>query len=146
MLNTTILSVIEVFFAFPLDLLTKEDYKLYKDSHSRIMNTTVRRVLFLIIFALAGAYGFLTLRGPQGIPGLREKWREMRKVEEENANLQRENEYRRSRIKKLEQSPAEQELEIRKKLKLLRPGETSFILPDQPKQDGSQSTPPPESK
>jgi len=48
-----------------------------------------------------------------------------------------------SRIKKLEQSPSEQELEIRKKLKLLRPGETSFILPDQPKQDGAQSAPPP---
>ena len=107
------------------------------------MNTTIRRVLFLIVFALAGAYGFITLRGPQGIPGLRDKWREIGKVEEENATLQRENDYRRSRIKKLEQSPAEQELEIRKKLKLLRPGETSFILPDQPKQDGAQSTPPP---
>ena len=107
------------------------------------MNTIVRRAILLIVFALAGAYGFITLRGPQGIPGLRDKWREIRKVEEENANLQRENEYRRGRIKKLEQSPSEQELEIRKKLKLLRPGETSFILPDQPKQDGSQSAPPP---
>ena len=110
------------------------------------MNTILRRAIFLIIFALAGAYGYITLRGPQGIPGLREKWREIGKVEEENANLQRENEYRRSRIKKLELSPAEQELEIRKKLKLLRPGETSFILPDQPKQDGAQSAPPAESK
>ena len=110
------------------------------------MNTIVRRAILLIVVALAGAYGFITLRGPQGIPGLRDKWREIRKVEEENANLQRENEYRRGRIRKLEQSPSEQELEIRKKLKLLRPGETSFILPDQPKQDGSQSTPPPESK
>jgi cell division protein FtsB len=110
------------------------------------MNTIVRRAILLTIVALAGAYGFITLRGPQGIPGLRDKWREIRKVEEENANLQRENEYRRSRIKKLELSPEEQELEIRKKLKLLRPGETSFILPDQPKQDGSQSAPPPESK
>ena len=110
------------------------------------MNTTLRRVILSIAFALAGAYGFITLRGPQGIPGLRDKWREIGKVEEENANLQRENEYRRGRIKKLEQSPSEQELEIRKKLKLLRPGETSFILPDQPKQDGSQSAPPPESK
>jgi cell division protein FtsB len=110
------------------------------------MNTIVRRAILLTIVALAGAYGFITLRGPQGIPGLRDKWREIRKVEEENANLQRENEYRRSRIKKLELSPEEQELEIRKKLKLLRPGETSFILPDQPKQDGSQSAPPPDSK
>ena len=73
------------------------------------------------------------LRGPQGLPALREKWDEIRQLEEENANLQRENDYRRDRIKKLESSPSEQELEIRKKLKLLRPGETSFILPEQPK-------------
>ena len=63
-----------------------------------------------------------------------DKWREIRRLEEENANLQRENDYRRERIKKLRESPSEQELEIRKQLKLLRPGETSFILPEQPKQ------------
>ena len=93
------------------------------------------RVLILIGFAGIGAYGLAALRGPQGLPALREKWNEIRQFEEENANLQRENDYRRDRIKKLESSPSEQELEIRKKLKLLRPGETSFILPEQPKLD-----------
>src|SRR5216684_5147832 len=145
-LRTTILSVIVFFSRFHWTFWQKRIINEYKDSHLYTMNTILRRAILLIIFALAGAYGFMTLRGPQGIPGLREKWREISKVEEDNANLQRENEYRRSRIKKLELSPAEQELEIRKTLKLLRPGETSFILPDQPKQDGSQSTPPPESK
>jgi cell division protein FtsB len=86
----------------------------------------------------------MSLRGPQGIPALMNKWREIRKLEEDNASLQRENDYRRDRIKKLQESPSEQELEIRKKLKLLRPGETSFILPDQPKQEGANpSTAPP---
>jgi cell division protein FtsB len=88
----------------------------------------------LTLFILAGVYGYMSLRGPQGVPALMDKWREIRKLEEENANLQRENDYRRERIKKLQESPSEQELEIRKQLKLLRPGETSFILPDQPKQ------------
>jgi cell division protein FtsB len=97
------------------------------------MNQAVRRTILLIAFGLIGAYGVVALRGPQGIPALKEKWNEIRKVEEENANLQRENEYRRQRIQKLEGNPSEQELEIRKKLKLLRPGETSFILPEQPK-------------
>jgi len=97
------------------------------------MNSSVRRVLILIAFAVIGVYGLTQLRGPQGLPALREKWGEIRRLEEENANLQRENDYRRDRIKKLESSPSEQELEIRKKLKLLRPGETSFILPEQPK-------------
>jgi len=97
------------------------------------MNSSVKRVLILIAFALLGAYGLSQLRGPQGLPALRQKWDEIRQLEEENANLQRENDYRRDRIKKLESSPSEQELEIRKKLKLLRRGETSFILPEQPK-------------
>jgi cell division protein FtsB len=94
----------------------------------------IRRIAVLIVFVLIGVYGYLSLRGPQGVPALMDKWREIRRLEEDNANLQRENDYRRERIKKLQDSPSEQELEIRKQLKLLRPGETSFILPDQPKQ------------
>jgi len=90
----------------------------------------IRRIAVLIVFVLVGVYGYMSLRGPQGVPALLDKWREIQKLEEDNANLQRENEYRRDRIKKLQESPSEQELEIRKKLKLLRPGETSFILPD----------------
>ena len=103
------------------------------------MNSSVRRVLIVIAFVLIGVYGLATLRGPQGLPALREQWNQIRQLEEENANLQRENEYRRDRIKKLESNPSAQELEIRKQLKLLRPGETSFILPDQPKPSASSS-------
>jgi cell division protein FtsB len=98
------------------------------------MSNTIRRAILVIVFALIGAYGVAELRSPQGIPALKQRWEEIRKLEEENANLQRENDYRRDRIKKLESSVSEQELEIRKKLKLLRPGETSFILPELPKQ------------
>lgn len=97
------------------------------------MKNAVRRTVFLLVVGVIGVYGYLVLRGPQGLPALREKWREIRTLEEDNANLQRENQYRRDRIKKLEENPSAQELEIRKKLKLVRPGETSFILPDQPK-------------
>ncbi|HEV8041495.1 MAG TPA: septum formation initiator family protein [Bryobacteraceae bacterium] len=99
------------------------------------MKNAVRRTLFLLVAGVIGVYGYLALRGPQGIPALREKWRQIRTLEEDNSNLQRENQYRRDRIKKLEENPSAQELEIRKKLKLVRPGETSFILPDQPKAD-----------
>ena len=114
------------------------------------ISKTAGRVLFLIVFALVAAYGYRTLRSPQGLPALRDKWDEIRKVEEENAELQRENDYRRDRIKKLQSNSSEQELEIRKKLKLLRPGETSFILPEQPGQadkphgDSPAPTPPPD--
>lgn len=106
------------------------------------MNHFLRAVLIVIAFGLIGAYALAELRGPDGLPALKEKWSEIRQMEEENANLQRENEYRRDRIKKLESNTSEQELEIRKQLKLLRPGETSFILPDQPKQPGQSSADP----
>src|SRR5271154_4985854 len=106
------------------------------------MSSSVRRGLIVVVFALVGAYGLAQLRGPQGLPALREQWDQIRRLEEENANLQRENDYRRGRIKKLESSPSEQELEIRKKLKLLRPGETSFILPEQPKPAPPAAAPP----
>ena len=99
------------------------------------MKTAVRRIVYVVAFLVLGVYGYIALRGPQGIPALMEKRREIRELEEQNANLQRENEYRRDRIHKLQDSPSEQEMEIRKKLHLLRQGETSFILPDQPKPD-----------
>src|SRR5580704_6660183 len=109
------------------------------------MSSSIRRVLILITFALLGAYALRQLRGPDGLPAVGQRWNEIRQQEVDNANLQRENDYRRDRIKKLESSPSEQELEIRKNLKLLRPGETSFILPEQPKQhsDATASDPPP---
>jgi cell division protein FtsB len=110
------------------------------------MKNAVRRTVFLLVVGVVGVYGYLVLRGPQGLPALHDKWSEIRKLEENNANLQRENQYRRDRIKKLEESPSAQELEIRKKLKLNRPGETSFILPDQPKQDQPKPEPPAEPK
>ncbi len=106
------------------------------------ISNSVRRAVFWSVLAGAGIIGYKTLRGPDGIPALREKWNEIREMEEQNAGIQRENDYRRDRIKKLQSDSTEQELEIRKKLKLLRPGETSFILPaapgkTEPAHDGS---------
>lgn len=79
------------------------------------------------------AYGWVALRGPQGIGALLEKHREIRQLEEQNAERARENERRRDHIRRLKDSQSEQDMEIRKQLKLLRPGETTFILPDGPK-------------
>jgi hypothetical protein len=90
-------------------------------------------------FALVGACGWAALKGPQGFEALVEKHREIRRLQEENIILSRENERRRERIRRLEESPSEQQMEIRKQLKLQRQGETTFILPDAPKN-------PPESK
>ena len=94
------------------------------------MSTVVRRVAYSAALIMMAVYGYVALSGPQGIPGLRGKWNEIRRLEEEIANLQRDNHAKKERIRRLENDPAEQEMEIRKRLKLLREGETSFILPE----------------
>lgn len=93
------------------------------------MNLVVRRILLSGAFIVLGAYGYFTLRGPQGIPALMEKRLSIRQLEEQNANLTRENELRTQRLQKLESSPSEQEKVIREKLRKLRKDDTEFVLP-----------------
>lgn len=78
-------------------------------------------------------YAWMAFWGPQGIQSLIAKHREISQLEEQNAEKARQNQALKERIKRLEDSGSEQELEIRKELKLLRPGETTFLLPDPPK-------------
>lgn len=94
----------------------------------------------MLVVGLVVAYGWMALRGPQGVGALIDKHREIRELQERNANASREIERRKERIRRLKESSSEQEMEIRKQLKLLRPGETTFILPDAPK-DESKSEP-----
>jgi len=87
----------------------------------------------LILLAVVVVYAWIAVSGPQGLQTLLEKHREIRQLQEQNAALTREIEHRRDRIRRLEGSRSEQEMEIRKQLKLLKPGETTFILPEGPK-------------
>jgi len=96
--------------------------------------TAFRRVTIVIIFVLASAYGYVVLRGPQGIPALTEKQREIRKLEEGNAALRQELAARQARNKKLREGTEIQEQEIRRRLHMLRPGETEFVVPEAGKQ------------
>ena len=78
---------------------------------------------------------WIAIKGPQGLQTLLEKHREILQLEEQNAERRLENARRQERIRRLEESHSEQEMEIRKQLKLLRPGETTFILPSGPAPD-----------
>ncbi|MEO8127765.1 MAG: septum formation initiator family protein [Bryobacteraceae bacterium] len=94
------------------------------------MNFLLRKGGYLTLFVMLAVFAAIVLRGPQGIPVLMEKRREIRVLQEQNADLQNDNDRKRDRIVRLNDSQAEQELEIRNRLKLLRKGETSFILPE----------------
>lgn len=102
----------------------------------KIRNIIMGKKGAMVLLAIVIAYAWIAVSGPQGLQALMEKRHEIRELEEQNATLTRENEHRRDRIRRLEDSPSEQEMEIRKQLKLLRPGETTFILPDGPKDSG----------
>jgi cell division protein FtsB len=106
---------------------------------SKLLEAAFRRKGRIFLLCLAGGYLWIALRGPQGFGALLDRRAEIRQLEEENASLARENERRRDHIRRLSDSRSEQEMEIRKQLKLLRPGETTFILPDAPPNSGSDS-------
>ena len=119
-----------IFFADQLDLSIQKDYKQIYGLNPELMNKAFQRIAYAAVFAVIGVYGYVVLRGPQGIPALLEKRQMIRDLQEHNAMMQHENQYRRERIQKLEHSPEEQGMEIRKQLHMLRQGETSFILPE----------------
>ncbi|MBV9404505.1 MAG: septum formation initiator family protein [Acidobacteriaceae bacterium] len=91
--------------------------------------------------ALAGlaAYATIMLRGPQGISTLEEKHRQIRQMEEQNANLARDIEAKKLRIQRLKNDPSLQELVVHDRLGKMHPGDTDFkesgqhIVPDAPK-------------
>jgi cell division protein FtsB len=91
------------------------------------MKAPLVRIAYFAAFLAAASYAFFTLRGPHGIPWLLEKQREIHEMEEQNAKLDREIERMRDHIKRLETNPSEQELEVRERLKLLKPGEKVYI-------------------
>jgi cell division protein FtsB len=82
-----------------------------------------------VLVALA-AYATIMLRGPQGIQALQAKRAQIRALEEQNANLARTIQEKKERIEKLLHDPDTQELEIRKRTKMQRQGDTQFVLPD----------------
>lgn len=74
-------------------------------------------------------YGVMALRGPNGIAALAAKRKQVQVLQEQNATLAAENAEKRKRIELLKNDPATQELEIRDRLKLVKPGETQFLIP-----------------
>ena len=85
------------------------------------------RIVSVLGVVLLASYAYVTLRGPRGIPALLEKQRQIEQLERRNTMLARDIERQREHIRRLAESPAQQELEIRERLKLVRPGEKIFI-------------------
>lgn len=94
----------------------------------------LRPIAALATLAGLAAYATIMLRGPQGLSALAEKRKQIRMLEEENANLERDVEAKKKLIERLKNDPGAQELELRK-LGFLREHDTQF------KETGQRITP-----
>ena len=86
------------------------------------------RFAYILAVLLVVSYAFFTLRGPRGIPGLVAKRHQIEEMEKRNAALSEEIAHKREHIERLTDNPAEQELEIRQRLKLVHPGDKVYLF------------------
>jgi cell division protein FtsB len=94
------------------------------------MKISIVRTAYALIVLCGIVYAFVALRGPNGIPGLIDKRRQVHEFEMSNEQLHREIEQKQDRIQRLQSDPREQEIEIRQRLKFASPNEKIYIIPD----------------
>ena len=75
------------------------------------MKISIVKTVYALIVLCGIAYAFAELRGPNGIPGLLDKRRQVREYEMSNEQLQREIEQKQERIQRLQNDPRAQEIE-----------------------------------
>ncbi len=91
------------------------------------MKSSVIRVAYGLALLASVAYAFFTMRGPHGVAAYVEKRQEIRELEDGNAGLARENQLKKEYIDRLKENKEEQGLEIRRKLRLVKPHEKVFM-------------------
>ena len=91
------------------------------------MKASLPRLAYAAALLLVGSYGYFALSGPKGLSAIAEKRAQIRELEKRNEELTKEIERKREHIRRLNESPAEQELEIRERLKLVHPNEKVYI-------------------
>jgi len=92
------------------------------------MKASLTRFAYIIVFLAAVGYAFFAF--PQGMHAWQEKQRQIQEMEKRNDGLAKQVERQKEYINRLKNSPAAQELEIRKRLKLLHPEEKLYIMGD----------------
>lgn len=91
-----------------------------------------RLVRALAVVAVAAGL-FFGLRVPRSLAELRAKHQVIRQMQKANADLGKDVTEKRERVRRLRDDRSEQELEIKKRLKLQREGETAIVVPEGPK-------------
>jgi cell division protein FtsB len=92
------------------------------------MKAPLTRFAYVMVFLVAVSYAFFAF--PKGVHGWQEKQRQVQEMERRNANLAKAVERQKEHINRLNNNSGEQELEIRKRLKMLHPDENLYIMGD----------------
>jgi cell division protein FtsB len=92
------------------------------------MKASLARSAYFVTLMLVLSYAFVALHGPGGLAALNDKRKQIQELETRNGALAQEIERKRDRIKRLEDSASDQEMEIRERLKLLHPDEKVYII------------------
>jgi cell division protein FtsB len=106
------------------------------------MKASLARFGFILAILAVCGYAFFTWRGAGGMRALAEKEARIKEMEDRNAALAREVERKREHVKRLSENPDEQELEIRDRLKLVRPNEKVYIIGEHEKEKKSPENAP----
>ena len=89
-----------------------------------------RRIGIVAATAVLAGYASVAMFGPQGFFSLRERYQEIRRVERENAEIEKSNKDLRAIIGKVRDSRSHQEVLVKDRLKYTHENETQFVLPD----------------
>ena len=92
------------------------------------MKASLTRSAYVLVFLVAVGYAFFAF--PQGMRAWQDKKRQIQDMERRNDSLAKQVERKKDYINRLKNNPASQELEIRKRLKLLHPEEKQYITGD----------------
>ena len=89
-----------------------------------------RRIGIVAATAVLAGYAGVALLGPQGFFSLRDRYQEIRRLERENAEIERGNKDLQALISKVRNSRSHQEVLVKDRLKYTHENETQFVLPD----------------
>jgi cell division protein FtsB len=92
------------------------------------MKASLTRFAYVLVFLVVVGYAFFAF--PQGMHAWQEKQRQIQAMEKRNDSLAKQVERQKEYINRLQNNLAAQELEIRKRLKLLHPEEKLYIMGD----------------
>jgi len=93
------------------------------------MTSKLKQVGSVALILAASGYAFTRLQGPQGVPALLNKYKELRQLEDQNESLRQDIRKRQLRNEDLQKDESI-ELEIRNRFHMLKPKELEFRFQD----------------